>query len=551
MPRQNGVSLEKIMKMDCMNKCKIIAGMKGIKNTVTNVNVMADPDIINWVEEGELLLTTAYSFKTSSLEEQRDFIRQCSEKQLSALGIKIYPYLDHLPEEILALADKLGLPIIELYYEVPFSDIMTPVFKEIFNKQAILLQKLENIYERLMDVMLKGGDLERIAKTVNDNLKNPIMIKLDFPTNEIFHSGYIEEGTREALIKNAERFYDPNLEKYKERKLYESKEQIGDIYVERMVMPIVVKNSVFGHIFAWGLSTPLGGFDLSVLEATATTMSLDMLRKLSVKEVENRYKTEFFEELVSLEPSRREKAMEKAQMFSLDPKLDYLSIIINFDTIKEQSYDYAEDDVSRILNLSERLLEEYRIKGVVISKTDSIILLLSFDKKDGRERKISGVKTHLMKAIKMQSMSVQIHVGVGRTYSGMENFHKSFKDALKSMRISRVKDEVSIVSYDSLGVFKILCQDHLDEELERFYNETLKSLVDYDKKKSTELVKTLEAYFEFNGNFKKISNELFAHYNTVLYRMQRIREVSGMDLENFDDRLNLEIAVKIKRLLGK
>ena len=551
MARQNGISLEKVMKMDCMSKCKIIAGMKGIKNTVSNINVMADPDIINWVEEGELLLTTAYSFKTNTLKEQRDFIQQCSDKKLAALGIKIYPYLESLPKEILDLADNLGLPIIELYYEIPFSDIMTPVFKEIFNKQAILLQKLENIYERLMDVMLKGGDLERIAKTVNDNLKNPIMIKLDFPTNETFHSGYIEDAVRESLIQNAERFYDPNLEKYKERKLYESKEKIGELYVERMVMPIVVKNSVFGHIFAWGLSTPLGGFDLSVLEATSTTMSLDMLRKLSVKEVENRYKTEFFEELVSPESYRREKALEKAQMFSLDAKADYLGMIINFDTVKEQSYGYVEDDLSRILNLSERLLEEYRVKGVVISKTDSIILILSFDRKDKSERKIAGIKTHLEKAINLQSMSVQIHVGVGRIYSGMENFHKSFKDSLKAMRISKSTKEMNIVSYNSLGVYKILCQDHMDEELERFYDETLKPLVDYDKKKSTELVKTLEAYFTFNGNFKKISNEIFAHYNTVLYRMQRIREVTGMNLEDFDDRLNLEIAVKIKKLLGK
>lgn len=551
MARANGVTLDKIMNMDCMEKCRIIAGMKGIKNTVTNVNVMADPDIINWVGEGEFLLTTAYSFKASSLNEQRDFIRQCSEKKLSALGIKIYPYLEKLPEEILALADQLGLPIIELYYEVPFSDIMTPIFKEIFNKQALLLQKLENIYERLMDVMLKGGDLASVAKTVNDNLKNPVMIKLDFPTHEVFHSGFIDEQTREDLIQNAERFFDPNMERYKERKLYESREEIGEVYVDRMVMPIVVKNSVFGHIFAWGISTPLGGFDLSVLEATATTMSLDMLRKLSIKEVENRYKTEFFEELASLEDYRREKAMEKAEMFNLDPEDDYVSLIIDFNTKKGQSSDFMEDDMARVLNLSERLLEEYQINGVVINKTESIILVLSFGKKEVGKRRVRGIKTHLEKAIELQSTSVDIHVGVGRIYRGMENFHKSFKDSLKAMRISKMGEESGVVDYETLGVYKILSQDHLDEELEKFYDETLKPLVDYDQKKSTELVKTLEAYFRFNGNFKKISNELFAHYNTVLYRMQRIKEVTGMDLEDFDDRLNLEIAVKIKKLLGK
>ncbi len=55
----------------------------------------------------------------------------------------------------------------------------------------------------------------------------------------------------------------------------------------------------------------------------------------------------------------------------------------------------------------------------------------------------------------------------------------------------------------------------LVEELEDFYNTTLKPLSDYDEKKSTELVKTLEAYFEYNGNLTRMSEQLYTHYNTI------------------------------------
>ena len=89
------------------------------------------------------------------------------------------------------------------------------------------------------------------------------------------------------------------------------------------------------------------------------------------------------------------------------------------------------------------------------------------------------------------------------------------------------------------------------EELEDFYNTTLKPLVDYDEKRSTELVKTLEEYFNNNGNLTRISEQLFTHYNTILYRINRICEITGMDLENPNHRLNLEIALKIKKLLEK
>ena len=96
-----------------------------------------------------------------------------------------------------------------------------------------------------------------------------------------------------------------------------------------------------------------------------------------------------------------------------------------------------------------------------------------------------------------------------------------------------------------------MCQENLREEIEKFYKMNLEPLVEYDAKKSTELVKTLEAYFEHNGNLKKMSDALFTHYNTILYRLTRIKEITGINFENAKDRLNLEIALKIKMLLDK
>ena len=63
MPRQNGISVEEMLNLDIMEDCKLIAGFKGIRNTISIVNIMADPDIMDWVQKGEFLLTTAYFFE--------------------------------------------------------------------------------------------------------------------------------------------------------------------------------------------------------------------------------------------------------------------------------------------------------------------------------------------------------------------------------------------------------------------------------------------------------------------------------------------------------
>ena len=76
MLRETGITLKEALEMDCLKTCKLIAGAGGLDNIIYRANIMADPDIINWVNEGELLLTTAYFFKITEIEEQVEFIKE-------------------------------------------------------------------------------------------------------------------------------------------------------------------------------------------------------------------------------------------------------------------------------------------------------------------------------------------------------------------------------------------------------------------------------------------------------------------------------------------
>ena len=75
MSRRNGITIEEALKMECMKDSKLISGFKGVKNMISSVNVMADPDVISWIGEGDFLLTTGYSFKESTIEEQKNIIK--------------------------------------------------------------------------------------------------------------------------------------------------------------------------------------------------------------------------------------------------------------------------------------------------------------------------------------------------------------------------------------------------------------------------------------------------------------------------------------------
>ncbi|KAB3530526.1 PucR family transcriptional regulator [Alkaliphilus serpentinus] len=551
MKRQNGITVDDIMKLKCMENCKVIAGANGLNNPVAKVNMTVDPDILAWLDAGEFLLTTAYSFKTEDIEVQKNLITHCAQKGVAGIGIKVYPYVEALPEEIIETANQLNFPIVDIYHETPLSDITSDIFKEIFNKQASLLQRLEKIHEQLMHVVLSGGEIKDVVRVVHENLQNPILVKIEHQEEVTMGLNEYIKDTSASLLSNYTRFYDSMENKVKERKFNETIELINGQRVRRMVMPIIVKNNVYGHIFSWALKTPLGGFDLSVLETASTTIALEVLKQLSIRDVENRHRAEFMEDLLSLDMNRKEKALEKATVFKLGYDQKYAMILIQLENIGDTMIEDILQKVALINNDIDRLSTELKLNSFIVSKTDGIYIMLSFNNEKSPYNIIPEFCNKLEKLLSLRLKKDEYKIGIGRLYNGLSKVYKSYIDASKAIVSGGLIGEENVVYFEKLGIYKILCQDVLKEELEKFYSVTLEPLVEYDRKKSTELVKTLESYYFNNGNLKKLSDDLYTHYNTTLYRLQRIQDITGMQLDNHKDRLNLEIALKIKRILKK
>lgn len=557
MTRQNGISVEDMLKLDVMKNCTLIAGFRGIRNTISRVNIMADPDILEWIAEGEFLLTTAYFFDKDNIESQKELIKVCVDHNLAGIGIKISPYLDGLSQELIEFANKLNFPVVDVHYSIPLSDIMMIAIKEIFNKQAALLERIEKVHEKLMNIMLEGKGFDEVLRVVQENIKNPVILNLGFSNQIIEHYSDTPDDIKKELLNEVKNFYDSSGMKDKLRRLHEAKVLIGGKYVNRMIMPIILREQIYGHLFTWSTNMPLGGFDLAIIESANTTIALSILQELSIKEVEIRYRSDFFEDLVSPDAKRKKKALDRARYFNLKEENYFLIEVMSF-KFKNEEFKDVETEIDRLgdyvnsfVSSIEDLISYFKLDGIVSTKTNGIQILLGFQDLKNINKKIQNFNEKLQAIFTDRYKNVDLKVGVGRVYKNLDNVHKSFLDAVRTVRIGKSITSKEIVTYDELGIFKILSQDYLNDELEDFYNTTLKPLVDYDTKKSTELIRTLEIYFKNNGNLTKISKEMFTHYNTVLYRIGRINDITGMNLDDSHHRLNLEIALKIKELLGK
>ncbi len=138
-------------------------------------------------------------------------------------------------------------------------------------------------------------------------------------------------------------------------------------------------------------------------------------------------------------------------------------------------------------------------------------------------------------------------IGIGTTVHGIRDLAKSFKEAQVALEVSKVFDtEKTIVSYDSLGIARLIYQ--LPTTLcEMFLHEVFKmgSIDSLDQ----ETLFTIQRFFENNLNVSETSRKLFVHRNTLVYRLEKIKKITGLDLREFDDAIVFKVALMVKKYL--
>lgn len=546
--KETGLLLKEFLEMDLMKSSKLVVGEESLDNVITNVNVMVDPDIVDWVDEGEFLLTTGYFFKITDVEGQMKLIRSIKEKKLSGIGIKVSPYLEELDERVIELARELELPVIELDYNVAFTDIMTPIFRHIFEKQTSIIKTVENIHNDTMNVVLKGGGIKEIIEVLERSLYNPVMV-IDYQFDDIIYnvnSKYPYQTFGEGIRK-----YMKGLSSKKATvKKHVDEFTIENRNIKRVFIPIIAKNNVMGYIVLFGYNKDISDFDIVNGESAANTIALDFLKKLSVQDVENKYKAEFFEDLISLDEKRKEKAINKAGYYKFTREGNYNVISIRL----LGSEDDDSEDFNQFISKARYLIDLSCVKSqknYLISEIGKTInIIFQWTNKDLITKAYMDI-VDTIENIFIKKMNFENYrLGIGRIYDNIDNVSSSLADAQKAIDASMTYIDKKVVDFETLGIYKIFCQDNLKEELVKFYQATIMPLVEYDRKRDTELVKSLEIYFNVNGNLKKMSEELFTHYNTVLYRINRIQEITKLSLNDEHDRFNLHTALKIMKILS-
>ncbi len=107
----------------------------------------------------------------------------------------------------------------------------------------------------------------------------------------------------------------------------------------------------------------------------------------------------------------------------------------------------------------------------------------------------------------------------------------------------------NLVSFDELGIERILLGVTNKEDLRWYYRSLIGPLIEYDRQNKTEFYPLLESYIENNGSLQQVANEFYLHKNTINYQLKKISQIIGMDISDFGNRVQLSVVFKIEKIL--
>jgi DNA-binding PucR family transcriptional regulator len=143
-------------------------------------------------------------------------------------------------------------------------------------------------------------------------------------------------------------------------------------------------------------------------------------------------------------------------------------------------------------------------------------------------------------------------LGRSRIAEDPADLPRAASEALLAANVAEGAADGAALAFEQTGAYRLLlsAMSENPSELQRFYAETVEPLVAYDEQYETDLVGTLEAFLEADGNVAGTAQRLFTHRHTIYYRLERVRELSGHDVSSSDGREKLSLGLKAMRVLG-
>jgi purine catabolism regulator len=503
---------------------ELVAGAGAGSRPVRWVHISEHEDPTPWLSGGELLLTTGYTLDTK--EKQGRFVELLASKGVAGLGFGTGFDHKRLPQTIVDGAKTHDMPLFEVPYEMPFIAITERAAARLINEQYDVLERGTKVHERLERLVIDGGGLEEITAALANALSGAALVFDGFGNEVARHpkgDGPRAEDAQAIGAELAERSEGNGAQTFEPSALQGS----------ALAVPVPGPRGAppAGWLVVTGGANPLGEFERLLAGQASIVVGLELMRERVVRETERRLAGDLLADALSGRLDADELA-GRLRPFGVHSEGAVLVLELDDPPAAEATLEAALADAG--------------VAGLVATTSAAGRALLCAVIEGSVHEPIAAgrqVRAAMIGAHPELRIAASRPVGLG---SLRRAFHEA-RCALEATSLNGGGPEVA--SHRDLGAFTLLLALQDDEALRLYSDGLLEPIQRGEGEYGGELLRSLEAFIENNGNWERAARQLYCHRHTLRYRIRKIEELTGRDLSRATDRIELWLALRARELV--
>ena len=528
-------TVRKLLESEQFPKMKLLCGEKGLDLEVKGIRIIEIEDMERYLTGGEILITSFQVYLSCNDREVEQHFEDLVKSDISGFIVKKRKEYDPTGRRLSLLekhCKKYEIPLVEIPGDFYYWGIIRYVIMQVFDKATARLKYFKITHDNFNAFILNNNGscntASNIIKFLSVMIENPVVLYY----GNLNCMVSTNSDNSKLILSDEIQPYKPNII----TKFQYMKQMKGSCV--QYVVKFAILSEVEIYITITEENRELTELDYMAIENAIINLQYGFLSEFAQDEVKKKYQRDIVHNILNGLLSSKEMT-EAASQLGMKESDTYR--VVDFHTItKNVQRKYTKEQLHEV-GVIEGELMHLLPDALIYRNMDQIVMIQQVDSNQTEleyQKEMEEVEDVIQRSILYRKKDTDFQIGIGKSVEGYQRLKESYHEASRAIKYIEIIRQVtgdknkSVVHYSNLGFFQIFSKVDDMTELERCIPETLKKLYLYDDEHKGELITTLQMYLRNNQSIKKTAGAMFVHYRTISYRLEKIKQISGI---NFDD----------------
>ena len=545
-------TIRKLLESEQFPKMKLLCGEKGLDLEVKGIRIIEIEDMERYLTGGEILITSFQVYLSCNDREVEQHFEDLVKSDISGFIVKKRKEYDPTGRRLSLLekhCKKYEIPMVEISEDLHYWGIIRYVIMQVFDKATARLKYFKITHDNFNAFILNNNGscntASDIIKFLSVMIENPVVLYY----GNLNCMASTNSDNSKLILSDEIQPYKPNII----TKFQYMKQMKGSCV--QYVVKFAILNEMEIYITITEENRELTELDYMAIENAIINLQYGFLSEFAQDEVKKKYQRDIVHNILNGLLSSKEMTEAAAQ---LGMKESDTYRVVDFHTItKNVQRKYTKEQLHEV-GVIEGELMHLLPDALIYRNMDQIVMIQQVDSDQTEleyQKEMEEIEAVIQQSILYRKKDTDFQIGIGKSVEGYQRLKESYYEASQAIKYIEIIRLVtgdknkSVVHYSNLGFFQIFGKVDDMTELERCIPETLKKLYLYDDEHKGELITTLQMYLRNNQSIKKTAGAMFVHYRTISYRLEKIKQISGINFDNANEVLAVSNGLIIYKML--